>query len=102
MPTAPGFRPHDLAQPNFERSAEPVEQCLIDANRERAHRRHQCRRFVVSQPRLRPVTKFGPIGNAVSLEDEMMKVAANQMDFQAATALYTHSLSLIKTALGKR
>ena len=43
-----------------------------------------------------------PIGNAVSLEDEMMKVAANQMDFQAATAVYTHSLSLIKTALGKK
>jgi flagellar basal-body rod protein FlgB len=43
-----------------------------------------------------------PTGNAVSLEDEMMKVAANQMDFQAATALYMRSLSLIKTALGKR
>ena len=43
-----------------------------------------------------------PTGNAVNLEDEMMKVAANQMDYQAATALYTRSLSLIKTALGKR
>ena len=30
-----------------------------------------------------------------------MKVASNQMDFQAATALYTRSLNLIKTALGK-
>jgi len=43
-----------------------------------------------------------PTGNAVNLEDEMMKVAANQMDFQAATALYTHSLNLIKLALGKK
>ena len=43
-----------------------------------------------------------PTGNAVSLEEQMMKVAANQMDFQAATSLYTHSLNLIKTALGKR
>ena len=43
-----------------------------------------------------------PAGNAVNLEDEMMKVAANQMDFQTATALYTRSLNLIKTALGKR
>jgi len=42
-----------------------------------------------------------PAGNAVNLEDEMMKVAANQMDYQAATMLYTHSLNLIKTALGK-
>ncbi len=43
----------------------------------------------------------GPTGNAVSLEDEMMKVAANQIDFQAVTALYTRSLNLLKTALGK-
>jgi len=43
-----------------------------------------------------------PAGNAVNLEEEMMKVATNQMDFQTATALYTRSLNLIKTALGKR
>jgi flagellar basal-body rod protein FlgB len=43
-----------------------------------------------------------PTGNAVNLEEEMMKVAANQMDFQTASALYTHSLGLIKIALGKK
>ena len=43
-----------------------------------------------------------PTGNAVNLEEEMMKVAANQMDYQAASAVYTRSLNLIKTALGKR
>jgi flagellar basal-body rod protein FlgB len=43
-----------------------------------------------------------PAGNAVILEDEMLKVAANQMDYQAATALYGRSLGLIKAALGKR
>ena len=42
-----------------------------------------------------------PTGNAVNLEQEMMKVAANQMDYQAVTALYVRSLGLIKTALGK-
>ena len=43
-----------------------------------------------------------PAGNAVTLEDEMLKVAANQMDYQAATTLYGRSLGLIKTAIGKR
>jgi flagellar basal-body rod protein FlgB len=42
-----------------------------------------------------------PTGNAVNLEQEMMKVAANTMDYQAVTALYTRSLNLLKTALGK-
>ena len=41
-----------------------------------------------------------PEGNGVTLEDEMMKVTANQMDYQAVTTLYTKSLSLIRTALG--
>jgi len=48
------------------------------------------------------VYEVRPAGNAVNLEEEMMKVASNQMDFQTATALYTRSLNLIKTALGKR
>lgn len=42
-----------------------------------------------------------PAGNAVSLEEEMMKVSANQMDYAAITALYSKSLQLLKTAIGK-
>ena len=42
-----------------------------------------------------------PRGNSVSHEDEMMKVASNQMDYEAVTSLYTHSLALIKLAIGK-
>jgi flagellar basal-body rod protein FlgB len=43
-----------------------------------------------------------PSGNAVNLEDEMIKVANNNMDYQAATALYSRSLGLFKIALGKK
>ena len=42
-----------------------------------------------------------PRGNSVSHEDEMMNVASNQMDYEAVTQLYTHSLGLIKLAAGK-
>jgi flagellar basal-body rod protein FlgB len=42
-----------------------------------------------------------PAGNAVNLEDEMLKVSANQMDYAAATSLYSKSLHLLKTAIGK-
>jgi flagellar basal-body rod protein FlgB len=42
-----------------------------------------------------------PRGNSVTHEDEMMKVASNQLDFEAAASLYTHSLALIKLAVGK-
>ena len=43
-----------------------------------------------------------PAGNAVNLEDEMLKVSANQMDYAAVTTLYSRSLNLLKTAIGKR
>lgn len=42
-----------------------------------------------------------PNGNAVSLEDEMLKVAANQSDYQLAASLYSKGLSLMKIAIGK-
>ena len=43
-----------------------------------------------------------PAGNAVNLEDQMLKVSANQMDYAAVTSLYSRSLNLLKTAIGKR
>ena len=42
-----------------------------------------------------------PEGNGVVLEEEMMKVAGNQFDFQLASSLYSRSLGLLKTALGR-
>ena len=42
-----------------------------------------------------------PEGNGVTLEDEMMKVTANQLDYQTATALYSRSIKILKTALGR-
>ena len=42
-----------------------------------------------------------PAGNAVNLEEEMAKVASNQMDYAAITQLYSKSLGLLKAAVGK-
>lgn len=42
-----------------------------------------------------------PSGNAVTLEDEMMKVSGNDMDYQAVTTLYMRSMRLLKIAIGR-
>lgn len=42
-----------------------------------------------------------PNGNGVVLEDQMMEITANQMDYQTATSLYSRSVRLLKTALGR-
>jgi flagellar basal-body rod protein FlgB len=99
----PSYRPHDLAAPDFRREMQTP---LTAVSLERTESGHIAGTTTSSPSPFRNTTQSGyeirPTGNAVSLEDEMMKVAANQMDFQAATTLYTHSLNLIKTALGKR
>lgn len=43
-----------------------------------------------------------PSGNAVDLEDQMAKSAENQLDYQTVSSLYQQSLSLIRTAIGKK
>lgn len=40
-----------------------------------------------------------PSANAVVLEEQMMKVTENQMDYQMATALYSRGLALLRTAV---
>ncbi|SDR37154.1 flagellar basal body rod protein FlgB [Pseudovibrio sp. Tun.PSC04-5.I4] len=42
-----------------------------------------------------------PDGNSVVLEEQMMKIAENQIDYQTATSLYSRSLGMLKTALRK-
>lgn len=42
-----------------------------------------------------------PEGNGITLEDEMMKVTTNMMDYQAATTIYQKSVRILRVALGK-
>ena len=42
-----------------------------------------------------------PEGNGITLEDEMMKVTTNMMDYQAATSLYQKSIRILRVAMGK-
>jgi flagellar basal-body rod protein FlgB len=48
-----------------------------------------------------PDTAADPTGNSVSLEQQMIKVADTQAQFQAATNLYAKALELMRTAIGK-
>ncbi len=95
----PNFRPRELAEPQFD-PARPAPGPVTLARTDPAHLAGSpdtSGRFAVAQQKF----EVRPTGNAVSLEDEMLKVANNQMDYQAASALYSRSLGLIKLALGK-
>jgi flagellar basal-body rod protein FlgB len=96
----PGFRPRDLAPLQPDRLVLPPGAVVLA----RTSPGHLGADAADTAFQSRPDSRYDirPAGNGVSLEDEMLKVAANQMDYQAATALYTRSLGLFKTALGKR
>lgn len=48
----------------------------------------------------KPDFETTPAGNSVVLEDQMVKVAQTQMDYETVTGLYSKSLGLIRIALG--
>ena len=50
----------------------------------------------------RDVREVTPTGNAVLLEEEMMKVAETQIQYELTTSLYKKNLGMLKTALGRR
>ncbi len=95
----PQFKPSDLAAPKFDAPVPGVAPLtLLRTNPAHLVSAESTAAFDLQRGGEFEVV---PTGNAVSLEDEMLKVAANQMDFQAASALYGRGLGLIKTAIGK-
>jgi flagellar basal-body rod protein FlgB len=96
----PKFKPRDLAQPD-PAQVQPAAAVGL-ARTSASHITDATGGPAQFQLDLRGTFEVRPTGNAVHLEDEMLKVAANQMDFQTASALYARGLGLIKTALGKR
>jgi flagellar basal-body rod protein FlgB len=94
----PKYRPRDLAPPQFDRGSTAV----VGLNRTEPNHIAASAGTTSRFQSAPGGYEVRPAGNAVNLEDEMIKVASNQMDYQAATTLYTRSLGLIKTAVGKR
>jgi flagellar basal-body rod protein FlgB len=49
-----------------------------------------------------PDSETSTNGNSVVLEEQMMKVAENQMDYQTATTLYSKGLGMLRMAVTGR
>lgn len=49
----------------------------------------------------RPDYETTPTGNSVVLEEQMIKAAETQMDYQTVTGLYAKSVGMLRIALGK-
>jgi flagellar basal-body rod protein FlgB len=100
----PSYRARDLTAPKFPDPTQITPTTVSGVSLARTENGHMAQfggTSTFSTDR-RNSYEVRPTGTAVNLEDEMIKVADNQMDYQAASALYTRSLGLLKVALGKR
>lgn len=105
--STPNFRPRDLVEPKFDQKGTSAGAAMGSSL---AMMRTSASHIgaaggggeTFNHDRGRSGFLTRPAGNAVNLEDQMMKVSANQMDYAAATSLYSRSLGLLKTAIGKR
>ena len=99
----PNFKPRDLVEPKFDSKGAAVGGAGGSLAMLRTSAAHiappgAADSFTANH---NGIFETRPAGNAVNLEDQMLKVSANQMDYAAVTSLYSKSLSLLKTAIGK-
>jgi len=99
----PGFQPLDLKPLNFRnmamaesarlemRATSPSH--IVDTGRVRNNFRNE---------KMNPTFETTPVGNAVVLEEQMMKVAGNSLDYQLTTSLYRKTADMFKVATGNR
>src|SRR5664279_6506164 len=90
----PNFKPRDLVEPKFDSAG-----ASAGAMGARAMMRTSTSHIApagAGQSFTQDGGKGGfqtrPAGNAVNLEDQMLKVSANQMDYAAVTSLYSNCL----------
>ncbi|MGC1780443.1 MAG: flagellar basal body rod protein FlgB [Xanthobacteraceae bacterium] len=91
----PNYQAKDLAPLDFSRQLSAVSLSLDRTNPEHIAATSGDSQFASKNSDY----EIRPRGNSVSHEDEMNNVATNQMDYEAATEMYTHSLNLIKLAV---
>jgi flagellar basal-body rod protein FlgB len=95
----PDYHARDLAPPNFENTLQRTGSLgMVRTDPGHIEAAGGGSQFAEDKNRHYEVR---PRGTAVTHEEEMLKLAGNQMDYDAVTSLYTHSLTLIKTAIGK-
>lgn len=96
----PGFQPKDLREPRFAPDGTAAGETVGVERTNPVHLAGGSAR-AGEDPRRAARFEVTPSGNAVSLEDEMMKVAQNQADYQLAASLYQKSMQLLRIAAGK-
>jgi flagellar basal-body rod protein FlgB len=96
----PGYVAKDLAPPDFSRLVAGASQRLAMATSDPADLPPASGQSAYRQIAQR-IGERAPDGNAVQLEDQMMKVSDTANDYALTTSLYAKHIGLLKLVLGK-
>ena len=98
----PNYRARDLKPLEFREMIDAPEDKSVQINRTDKKHIYVNEITTYDVQVNRDVSEMTPTGNAVLLEEEMMKVAETQIQYELTTSLYRKNLGLLKTALGRR
>ena len=97
----PGYKARDLRPLDFERMA-MIESRRLNVRATNSGHITDTKKDVEDfrSDKSRETYETTPVENNIVLEEQMMKVAENQMEYQKVTNLYSKTTSLFKTAIG--
>ena len=102
----PGYRPNDLKLPDFARTlgtSESKTQQLSLTSTQPGHV-NGLTPLTLGNSTSKPIAQrhtyeVSPTGNAVDLEEQMMKSSQTSMDYQMITNLYSKNMDLLRSAM---
>ena len=99
----PGFRARDLKPIDFSRLLQNQHNSvgLTVTNQKHLQGGNDASRFDFKTKEAE-ITEVNSARNAVSIEEEMMKLGQTQMEYEVATGIYRKQSGLLKLALGRR
>ncbi len=98
----PGYVAKDLQELDFHKLVSREAETARLARTHAGHMTTSSRATLASKVIESPDWETTPDGNSVVLEQEMMKVAQTQMEYQSAIGLYRKSIDMLKMALSSR
>lgn len=100
----PGYKPHDLQAPNFERVLSHTSQGVVAPTVALVATQsgHVAAPNSAGQKLMlktsRDTYEVSPSGNAVVLEEQMMKASQSALDYQMVSQIYTKQLDMLRLA----
>lgn len=97
----PGYAPRELVQFDFRKEMRNAARMELAATSPQHMSGTIPPGGTFKEEKPRNVYETSPDGNKVVLEEQMMKLGQNAVDYQTITGIYRKQLAMLKTAIGR-